>query len=41
MDVLITGANRGIGAELDTQFSNRGDNVFGTARTPRNICRSK
>lgn len=32
MDILITGANRGIGAELDRQFSARGDRVTGTAR---------
>jgi NAD(P)-dependent dehydrogenase (short-subunit alcohol dehydrogenase family) len=32
MDILITGANRGIGAELDRQFSARGDRVIGTAR---------
>lgn len=32
MDILITGANRGIGAELDSQLSARGDTVFGTAR---------
>lgn len=32
MDILITGANRGIGAALDTVFSARGDRVLGTAR---------
>ncbi|MCT4558715.1 MAG: SDR family NAD(P)-dependent oxidoreductase [Pelagimonas sp.] len=32
MDILITGANRGIGAELDNLFSARGDHVLGTAR---------
>lgn len=32
MNILITGANRGIGAELDRQLSARGDHVIGTAR---------
>lgn len=34
MTWLITGANRGIGLELATQLSARGDTVFGTARDP-------
>ena len=32
MDILITGANRGIGAALDQQYSARGETVIGTAR---------
>ncbi|MCT4555347.1 MAG: SDR family NAD(P)-dependent oxidoreductase [Pelagimonas sp.] len=32
MDILITGANRGIGAALEQQYSVRGDTVIGTAR---------
>ncbi|SMX42093.1 SDR family oxidoreductase [Maliponia aquimaris] len=33
MQLLITGANRGIGAALKTAFSARGDRVLATART--------
>lgn len=32
MQILITGANRGIGAALDSAFVARGDTVLGTAR---------
>ncbi len=32
MQILITGANRGIGAALDAAFTRRGDAVNGTAR---------
>ena len=32
--VLITGCNRGIGLQLATQFSARGDTVIGVCRTP-------
>lgn len=32
MRVLITGANRGIGAALDRAYTTRGDEVLGTAR---------
>ncbi len=32
MNILITGANRGIGAALDSAYSARGDTVLGTAR---------
>ena len=32
MQILITGANRGIGAALETAFTKRGDAVNGTAR---------
>ncbi len=34
MQVMITGANRGIGAALDAGFRARGDSVIGTAREP-------
>ncbi len=34
LDVLITGANRGIGLELARQMSRRGDRVIATARNP-------
>ena len=33
MKTLITGANRGIGAEMYAQMSERGDEVLGTARS--------
>ncbi|SNS20059.1 SDR family oxidoreductase [Antarctobacter heliothermus] len=36
MQVLITGANRGIGAALDNAFAARGVSVLGTARDHRN-----
>lgn len=32
MQIIITGANRGIGNALFTQYQNRGDQVIGTAR---------
>ena len=32
MTVLITGANRGIGAEMDRQYRARGETVLGTSR---------
>jgi NAD(P)-dependent dehydrogenase (short-subunit alcohol dehydrogenase family) len=32
MDVLITGANRGIGAAMRTQMTDRGDHVISTSR---------
>ncbi|MHA1546409.1 MAG: SDR family oxidoreductase [Alphaproteobacteria bacterium] len=35
-NVLITGANRGIGLELTRQYLDRGANVFAAARTPHN-----
>jgi len=34
MQVMITGANRGIGAALFTAYQTRGDAVAGTARSP-------
>ena len=34
MNILITGANRGIGAALLTTAQARGDTVYGTARSP-------
>ncbi len=34
LDVLITGANRGIGLELARQMSMRGDRVIATTRNP-------
>ena len=34
LDVLITGANRGIGLEMARQMSQRGDRVVATARDP-------
>ena len=34
MNILITGANRGIGAALYSAAQSRGDTVYGTARTP-------
>lgn len=33
MRILITGANRGIGQELMSQYQSRGDTVLGTARS--------
>jgi NAD(P)-dependent dehydrogenase (short-subunit alcohol dehydrogenase family) len=35
MRVVITGANRGIGLALATQLAARGDEVHGTARSPK------
>jgi NAD(P)-dependent dehydrogenase (short-subunit alcohol dehydrogenase family) len=32
MQVILTGANRGIGAEIQTQMTARGDTVIGTSR---------
>lgn len=34
MRILITGANRGIGAELRTTYAARGEQVLGTSRAP-------
>ncbi len=34
MNILITGANRGIGLELARQFADRGDSVIAVCRTP-------
>ena len=34
LDVLITGANRGVGLEIARQMSQRGDRVVATARNP-------
>lgn len=33
-NVLVTGCNRGIGLQLASQLSSRGDSVIGTCRTP-------
>lgn len=37
MHIMITGANRGIGATLARAFSQRGVNVTGTARAARGL----
>ena len=34
MNVVITGANRGIGLELAKEYKNLGYNVIGTSRNP-------
>ena len=34
-NVLITGANKGIGLELVTQYADAGDTVFAFARNPQ------
>ena len=34
MNVVITGANRGIGLELVKQFNDKNYNVYGSSRNP-------
>lgn len=36
MNIVITGANRGIGLELARQYLARGDNIYAGVRTPAN-----
>jgi NAD(P)-dependent dehydrogenase (short-subunit alcohol dehydrogenase family) len=41
MNVLVTGASRGLGLEFVRRFSERGDHVFATARNPQKVAEWK